>query len=146
MTSRKIILGALFSLVLFFVAYSIVVKRTASKMCASKIINSINSPDNKYKAILFKRECKNLPDIFSEVSIIEVDEELDNEDGNIFSADTFNGISPRAEWGGPEVKISWKENSVLLIEYHTDAKVYTFEREKEGIKIEYKKTGYSIFM
>ncbi len=57
-----------------------------SDMCANTVISSNPSPNIKWKAVLFERNCGATTGFSSQISLLEKNEELQNEAGNIYIA------------------------------------------------------------
>ena len=60
-----------------------------SDMCANTIVNASTSPNGKWKAVLFERNCGATTGFSSQISLIKADKELNNEAGNIYIADGY---------------------------------------------------------
>jgi len=87
-------------LILFVVEYS-----NISGMCANTIITSSSSPNNKWKVVLFERNCGATTGFSSQISLLKPDEELSNEAGNIYIAE-----------GYPEgYNLKWESDTSVLI-------------------------------
>jgi len=75
------------------------------EMCSNEIINTITSPDNKSKIILFGRNCGATTGFSTQISIVDNGETLGNEAGNIYIAE-----------GRPSnYSIKWKSNTSVFI-------------------------------
>lgn len=60
-----------------------------SGMCANTVITSSTSPNGKWKVVLFERNCGATTAFSSQISLLESDEELTNEAGNIYIAEGY---------------------------------------------------------
>jgi len=81
--------------------------------CLNEIIKEIYSPDEKYKAICFIRNCGATTDYSYHVSILKKKQVLPNKPGNVFICD-----SNHVEFTNfRQIKISWKSKNELIIDY-----------------------------
>ena len=109
--------------------------------CSNLVIKRIPSPDGKYIAVIFDRNCGATTGFSTQISLITSDSKLLNESGNIFIANTNHGEAPSAEWGGPDAEVFWKNSKLLMIQHHAKAQVFKAEQKYQDIMIEYKKTN-----
>ena len=103
----------------------------------NEIIKEIPSPTGNYKAVIFQRDCGATTGFSTQISIIKINEKLPNKSGNIFIADTNHGEAPAAPWGGPRVKVTWKNNNKLVVHYNTKARIFKETTPIYRIDIEY---------
>jgi len=76
-----------------------------SDLCANTLITSSLSPDGKWSVVFFERNCGATTGFSSQVSLIQADEELENDAGNIYIAE-----------GYPEnYKIQWTSNTSVTV-------------------------------
>jgi len=108
-------------------------------MCGNKIIQSIESPDSIRKVVVFERDCGATTDFSTQISIIKNGEHLENESGNIFSADSDYGNAKIDENGLVYIKVLWLDYLTLLIEYDSKARIFTNKSNYKDISIIYKK-------
>ena len=59
-------------------------------MCGNEIIKTITSPSNKKKLVLFERNCGATTGFSTQISIINDNETLGNESGNIYIAEGYS--------------------------------------------------------
>ncbi len=55
-----------------------------SDMCGNEVYSEMLSPDGKHRALVFQRDCGATTAFTTQVSIIDSDDELENESGNIY--------------------------------------------------------------
>jgi hypothetical protein len=110
---------------------------TAEKMCGSQIINSTSLPEVNKKVVVFQRDCGATTGFSTQISILENGEELKNESGNIFTADTDHGKAPSGQGGGPEVKVVVVSGNAIKILHHSNARVFNHQMQWRGVTIEY---------
>ena len=74
--------------------------------CVNTVVDSINSPDDEWSAILFQRSCGSASGNSSQVSLVQHGRALPDRAGNavvLLRGDTAGTTS----WGGPQVSIQW---------------------------------------
>jgi len=84
----------------------------ADDMCGNEIHKEYLSPNGSLKAVVFQRDCGATTGFSTQISILNANEKLDNEVGNIFiiKGDP-NSVAPI---------LSWKSNTQLHIEHRLD--------------------------
>ncbi|WP_333607767.1 DUF5412 family protein [Arsukibacterium sp.] len=80
---------------------------SADGMCGNYIHTEVGSPDNRYKAVIFQRDCGATTDFSTQISIVKKNTELKNNSGNIFV------VRCHPDSQAPELK--WLSNTELLI-------------------------------
>jgi len=106
-------------------------------MCDNLIINSTKLREVNLNIVLFQRDCGATTGFNTQISMINIGEELPNESGNIFTADTGHGKVPGGRGGGPEVKFEVVSKIHIKILYHPDARVFNSKNQWENVRIEY---------
>jgi len=106
--------------------------------CENESVGEHTSPDGKYKAVLFVRDCGATTGFSTQVSLLRSNQNLKNESGNLFIADTDHGKIPSDPKGGLEVRIVWKGSKDFYIFHHESARVFKAEKKVKGINVEYK--------
>ena len=106
-----------------------------ANVCENEILSSHPSPTGQHKALIFQRNCGATTPFSTQISILAVDEELPNQSGNAFSADTDGGAAPSGPGGGPEVKVQWSSATKLLIQHHPAARVFHAPRTVKDIQL-----------
>jgi hypothetical protein len=110
---------------------------TADKMCGNQIISNTEMQEMNLNIVVFQRDCGATTGFSTQVSIIEIGEELPNESGNIFSADTDHGKAPSGKGGGPEVKVEVIDEKQIKILHHQNDRVFNNQNKWQGVQIEY---------
>lgn len=96
--------------------------------CGNDIIKQEYSPDRRYKAIAFLRDCGATTVPTPEVSILPIDQDLPNEEGNVF----INSYRTMV------IDLKWISDSHLLILYEPSANPRRRQENSwSGIRIEY---------
>lgn len=117
-------LSVIAAAILVFLHYSL------KDMCGNEIHQQVESPDKKYKAVIFQRDCGATTGFSTQVSIIENNKDLPDKSGNIFIA---NG-SPDQN----QIKIAWlNDNKIEIIENIPET--FLKENKFQDIEIIYNK-------
>ncbi len=140
----KILLGVISIVVIVILVTLKLIDNLFSGMCGNEIVRSLNSTNNKYKVVIFKRDCGATTGFSSQVSILNSNEELRNESGNLFISDCDHGKAPRAAWGGPEIKMKWLNKDTLELAYHKDARIFLQKYSYKEIFIKYEVINKSL--
>jgi hypothetical protein len=93
-------------------------------LCTNTIKQEIKSPDNRFVAVSFIRDCGATTDFSPQVYLRRADQEM-SETGNVFVGDHSDKIT-----------ISWETPNTLIIS--SDCKVISTKEEFEGIRIVFK--------
>lgn len=90
-------LGVLFAVVpLVIMAFLIYV---TGNMCGNEIYSEELSPDREHKVVIFQRDCGATTGFSTQISIINSDDELENESGNVYIIDGHpKDVSPGTRW------------------------------------------------
>lgn len=106
--------------------------------CGNKKYLEVYSPNKEQKAVVFEYDCGATTDFSTHISIINGNENLEKTDsGNLFVADSNHG---EANMIGEiiDVKLIWKNNDTLIIDYDKRARVFKNKLSKSGVDIIYK--------
>ena len=111
--------------------------QTADEMCGNRVIDTIGLSGIDMRVVVFRRDCGATTGFSTQVSLLESGEALENESGNLFSADTNRGNAPKGEGGGPKVRVEVIAVDRIKILHHPDARVFLRRNEWRGMKIGY---------
>jgi hypothetical protein len=106
-------------------------------MCVNDAIVEVISPDQKIKAVVFRRNCGATTDFGTHVSITSTSQILPKRSGNLFVADTDHGNAPFGPDGSLKVEAVWRNTATLIIRHHRKARVFKALRELKGINVSY---------
>ncbi len=122
------LLGAYMLLILNFFHFS----------CANTLIKSATSPDGRFKAVLFERNCGVTTSVVAELSIIRANRELSNDRVDVRFADTLRK-NEYLGWDGQRTVLHWRDKSTL--EVRCDLAAHGFHRPARwrGIVVLYEK-------
>ncbi|MCK9395371.1 MAG: hypothetical protein M0Q44_07255 [Methylobacter sp.] len=133
---KKIIIG-ITVIVILFIGGVILFVRSLPDMCGNEILFEFPSSNMKMKAVAFLRDCGATTDFSTQVTILPINDVLQNEGGNTFSADTNYGAAPSGQGGGPEVRLRWLSDTQLQIQYHRSARIFKSKIKIKGVDIAY---------
>ena len=90
-----------------------------SDMCRNEIFTQIESPDKHHKAVLFQRDCGATTGFSTQISILNKNDKLENESGNIFIAEDHPDRN--------KLELAWVNSNTLLV--RNINRVNTFKKE-----------------
>ena len=134
------ILGLVLGVIIFIVACIFIFFSITDGGCVNKVYHSASSPDNVYKIMLFDRDCGATTGYSTHISILKINEEL-NDGGNVFIADDDRGraVSHSEYKSLINISVRWVDNSTVQVKYDKNARIFK-EKDKVGdIRIEYSK-------
>ncbi|HYG98651.1 MAG TPA: hypothetical protein VD837_05925 [Terriglobales bacterium] len=100
--------------------------------CTNDVLSETASPDHRYKAVVFIRDCGATMDYSAQVSIIKYDEKLRNADlGNSFVSDSDHGAVM------PSANVQWQSPKSLIINYPGRARTFFTKTKFEDISVKY---------
>ncbi len=105
-------------------------------LCGNTEISRAPSPDGRYNAIIFERNCGATTGFATHVSLIPRGDPLPNAVGNLLSADLDDGGSP-AGWGGPRVTAPWRAAGELVVQHDPLARVFRQASSDNGVTVSY---------
>jgi hypothetical protein len=106
--------------------------------CANAVAEEVFSPDKKYKIVVFERNCGATNDFSTQISILDSDEDLGNENGNLFVGDSDHGRAILSDKNVIHTNINWQNNKTILIEVDSSARIFVNKTYYRGFKILYK--------
>ena len=124
------VLAAIFIVFLGLVGIGIyVLGNLFSGMCGNEIFSEVQSPDGKFRAVVFQRDCGATTGFSTQISILLAKDKLENEGGNIFIVDGHpNDRKIGITWEGPK---KLKSNNGSGLPSHKKESRY------QGVSIEY---------
>lgn len=135
------ILGVVLGVIIFIVACIFIFFSITDGGCVNKVHQSASSPDNVYRVMLFDRDCGATTGYSTHISILKINEALNDDGGNVFIADDDHGRAVRHSEYKSLINISvrWVDNSTVQVKYDKNARIFT-EKDRVGdIRIEYSK-------
>lgn len=142
-TWKKVTLWTAGTLLVVFCGFATLLDRIGADMCVTTVIDQYPSPKGRLKAIVFQIDCGATTDINSHVVILPADADTSKKDSlpqSFFAADGNRGQAPAGIGGGPEVRLSWKDDSHLEIQHHDRVRLIRAEQKSNEITI-----GYTTF-
>src|SRR5438093_10697125 len=101
--------------------------------CENEEVKRVPSPDGRFEAVVFQRDCGASTDFSTQISIVRARSSIPHDGGNIFVADCDHGRAPAADWGGPPAAVQWADSRTLVVEYHPDSRVF-FKSETIAVR------------
>lgn len=98
-------------------------------MCGNEVFQEVVSPDGRYKAVVFQRDCGVTTGFSTQISILRAEQELEDDPGNIFIMDGH------PEW--THVAITWVDAETISIKYAFGYEPFKSKNSYRGIHIEY---------
>ncbi|MEZ5494507.1 MAG: DUF5412 family protein [Pseudomonadales bacterium] len=98
-------------------------------MCGNQVFKEIYSPGNKYKAVVFQRDCGATTGFSTQVSVINSNEILENEGGNAYIADNHPNET--------KLQLTWLSERSLEIS-NSDPEALTRNNDVKGVSVTYK--------
>jgi hypothetical protein len=93
-------------------------------LCGNEIIKKIPSPNGEKVAYIFTRDCGATTGSSPQLSILDIDNDLQNESGNPFRSDK-------------DFSIEWLDEKNLKVIFNKSSEAYEKDTKVNGIKIEY---------
>jgi len=106
--------------------------------CVNSIAEEVFSPDKKFKVVVFERNCGATTDFSTQISILDSEEDLGNENGSIFIGDSDHGRVVLSEKNVINTNIIWKDSKTILIQVDPLARIFENKTNYRGFKILYK--------
>jgi hypothetical protein len=106
-------------------------------LCDNEVLMVKQSTQGTMKAVIFSRNCGATTDDNIQVSLLDKDETLRNESGNLFIANTGKGNSQVAAHGGPVIDIEWINDKNIQITYDLNTRIFKSEIELKSVNVVY---------
>ncbi|WP_141433520.1 DUF5412 family protein [Bacillus sp. 03113] len=125
MTSKlKPILITIIVIFVLFMAGKYLLDTLFGNMCGNEIVETVPSPSGEKVAYIFTRDCGATTGFSPQLSILNKDDDFQNESGNTFRADK-------------DFSIEWIDEKNLKVIYDQSSETYEMDKKVKGIKIEY---------
>lgn len=105
--------------------------------CGNNVLAEAASPDGKFQAVVFERDCGATTGFSTQVSVLARSSNLGNKTGNVFVADTGHGAAPSGPRGSPVVNVQWRSPNLLSISHHPAARVFLAKHDAYSIQVQY---------
>ena len=99
--------------------------------CTNQVAATFVSPDASKKLVVFVRECGATTPFSSQVSLLDRDEQLSNDPGNLFVARLPRGVQEGA------VDCVWTNEAEATITYPAASDVYKLVARVDGVSFTY---------
>ena len=98
---KKILLWSFSTLAVSVVGAAVLFRTLIAGMCGNEIFSESVSPKGNLKAVVFQRDCGATTGFSTQVSILDANQQLRNESGNIFTVDGHpNDVQVVVRWLG----------------------------------------------
>ena len=114
---------------------------SCTDICSNEVIASALSPDGRYDAIIFQRDCGATTGFSTQISIVQHGD-IPTASGNIFVADDDHGVAAAGAWGGPRAEVQWESADRLLVLYARGSRIFKQDRSRSGITVSYRSVRY----
>ncbi|PKN19626.1 MAG: hypothetical protein CVU71_04430 [Deltaproteobacteria bacterium HGW-Deltaproteobacteria-6] len=108
---KKVCLYIFVGLIVLVGLTAFLLNRLADGMCGNKIIKEVKSPNQNNRIIIFVRDCGATTGFSTHASVINSEQSLANEGGNLFSADAAHGKAPSGQGNELIVEVAWQDNN-----------------------------------
>ena len=95
--------------------------------CGTKIIQEVSSPDKKYIATLFVKDCGATTSESTHLNIRTISSKLNTDDEDIFIA----------QLGDESANVSWLSSNILLVDVPETARIFKNLDSFKGCQIKY---------
>jgi hypothetical protein len=123
-------------IVLMFVAALVI--SGCSDGCQNTELSSARSPDGRWRAVMFQRDCGATTGFSTQVSILPIGKKLKGA-GNTFVADDDHGAAARSAWGGPWASLRWIASDQLEVSHDARAHVFKANPTVNSVQIVFNK-------
>jgi hypothetical protein len=103
--------------------------------CGNDLLAQHLSPDMKRKVVVFTRNCGGTTPFSTHASIMDADDELPKDVGNVFGAATGAGRAPAGPGGGPELRAKWVDDRHVVLSHHASVVVFKSESQHDGVTV-----------
>jgi hypothetical protein len=125
MTKRiKVILITLTIIIFVFIAGKIFLDFLFRDLCGNDIKQKTPSPNGESVAYFFERSCGATTGFSPQLSVLDKDDDFQNESGNTFRTDK-------------DFSIEWIDEKNLKVIYNKSSKISKMDRKVKGVRIEY---------
>jgi len=94
--------------------------------CTNSVRERITSPDGRYDAVVFDRDCGATTAISVQVALVEVGGSVPDKPANVFVSED-----------NPRIKLEWRARHHLLIMFDAASRVTRREDRQNGVMISY---------
>lgn len=111
-----------------------------SDPCSNNVAARLASPDGRYEAVLFQRDCGATTGFSTQISVLEAGEKLSG-GGNVFRADDDHGAAKIGAWGGSWAEMKWLAADRLHIRYAVNSRLFEQDESVAGVTVSYEMVG-----
>jgi hypothetical protein len=113
-------------------------EESGNGLCRNDVVESLPSPDGRFKVVIFVRNCGATTDYSTHVLILSSQEQVTHADtGNVFVADSNHGGVGTSFVGALDVRARWSNSNSLVISHPQGSRIYLKEGSFKHIGITY---------
>ena len=124
MTKRLKTILITLSILFVFIAGKYLLDFLFEDMCGNDIKQKVSSPNGEKVAYVFKRSCGATTGFSPQLSVLDKDDDFQNEPGNTFRSDK-------------DFSIVWIDEKNLKVFYDISSETYKMDKKVNGVRIEY---------
>lgn len=109
----------------------------ACSLCSNTVIQKVISPDRRYKAVVYERDCGATTGFSTHVSVLAIDGVLGNKSGNALIADGDHGRIPLSTTNTIPLSIKWTSPDRLTIAYPKGVRIFARNSKLASVEIAY---------
>jgi hypothetical protein len=122
--SFKTILMTIIIILIVFMAGKYLLDFLFEDMCGNDIKQKIPSPNGEKVAYVFERSCGATTGFSPQLSVLDKDDDFQNESGNTFRSDK-------------DFSIEWIDEKNLKVIYDKSSETYETDKKVNGVRIKY---------
>jgi hypothetical protein len=107
-----------------------------SDICSNTEVARSTSPDGRFDAVLFQRDCGATTGFSSQISLVAAGENIDSS-SPLYRADDDHGAAQVGAWGGPWTEAKWIAADKLLVRYAERSRIFEQDEYSDGISVSY---------
>jgi hypothetical protein len=107
-----------------------------SNACQNSVASRSLSPDGKWAAVIFQRDCGATTGFSTQISIVGANAEP-SDTGTAFIADDDHGAARVGDWQGPWAEIKWLAPDRVLVRYAAKSRLFKQRGQVSGVRITY---------
>lgn len=132
-----LLVAMLGGLALLFAVGWFALSQLSDGLCGNDVLAEVPSPDRRFRLVAFNRDCGATTGFSTQVSLLELNEELPNSAGNVFISNEGKGVASTDD-RKPEVRMHWEGPSSVIIEHGVRTRVFLSEGSRDGVRFAYR--------
>src|ERR1041385_8380674 len=112
-------------------------RQFTNSICSLDVIRRMPSPDGRFEAVLFQRNCGATTNFATNLSITRSGSTISNAPGNLLVADSDHGRAPLDSGYVVRVTVRWVTPDSVIVHYDSRAHVYKQSMRAHGVSVAY---------